>query len=61
VTSLTKERKYTAFWGAFLTATVMLSVDKLTGGEWVGFVSTVYGLYMAGNFGEHYNDRKAAT
>lgn len=46
---LTSQRKYTAFWAAFLMASIMLAFNKLTGGEWVTFVSLVYGTYMAGN------------
>ena len=55
---LTAERKYTAFWGAFLMASVMLAVERLTGGEWVTFVSLVYGAYITGNIGEYYNEAR---
>lgn len=57
--SLTEERKYAAFWAAFLMASLMLSLDKLAGAEWVTFVSLVYTTYVAGNQVDKYQQRKA--
>jgi len=51
---LRRERKYKAFWGVFLFACVALFFDKLTGDHWVDTVIFIFGLYMAGNVGEHY-------
>lgn len=56
--NLDKQRKYTAFWAAFLTASLMLAVDKLTGAQWVEFNMYVFGLFMLGNVGEHWTKRK---
>lgn len=52
-----RDRKYKAFWGVFLFSASALMLGKLTGTEWITFAGTVYGLYMAGNVGEHYTKR----
>lgn len=49
---LRRNRKYTVFWGVLITATVLSLVGKLTH-EYVTLISSVFGLYMAGNVGEH--------
>ena len=54
---LRRDRKYTAFWGVFLVATVALFVDKINGDNYVNIVWTVFGLFMAGNVGEHWTRR----
>jgi uncharacterized membrane protein YjjP (DUF1212 family) len=51
---LRKERKYKAFWGVFLFACVALFFERLNGDQWVDTVIFIFGLYMAGNVGEHY-------
>lgn len=51
---LRRDRKYKAFWAAFLTSTVALFWKKLTGDQWVDFNTVVFGLYMVGNVGEHW-------
>lgn len=56
---LRRNRKYKAFWAAFLTSTVALFWNKLTGAQWVEFNTIVFGLYMVGNVGEHWTKRKA--
>lgn len=56
--TLRRERKYTTFWGVFLFASVALFFDKLNGDQWVELLIFIFGLYMAGNVGEHYT-RKA--
>lgn len=55
---LRRDRKYKAFWGVFLMASVALFFDKLNGDQWVEILIFVFGLYMAGNVGEHYTERK---
>lgn len=50
-------RKYMAFWGVLLLSSILAAFDKLTGTEWVNVVMPVFGLFMAGNVGEHYNNR----
>ena len=47
-------RKYIAFWGVLLLSSFLTAFDKLTGAEWVNLVMPVFGLFMAGNVGEHY-------
>ena len=54
---LKAQRKYVAFWGVLLLSTILTAFDKLTGDEWVSVVMPVFGLFMAGNYGEHYNKR----
>lgn len=53
---LRRDRKYKAFWGVFLMATFLGVVDKLST-EYVTLITAVYGLYMAGNVGEHWTKR----
>lgn len=47
-------RKYYAFWGVFLMASAALFFDKLNGDQFVALVWPVFGLFMAGNVGEHW-------
>ena len=53
---LQKNRKYKAFWGVFLMATLLAVLGKLTS-EWVTVMGTTYGLFMAGNVGEHWTNK----
>ncbi len=46
---LRQNRKYKAFLLAFLTASIMLAFDKLTGTEWVTFCGAVYATYAVAN------------
>ena len=55
---LRRDRKYKAFWGVFLFSSVALVIDKLSGDQWVEFMIFVFGLYMAGNVGEHYTRKE---
>ena len=55
---LRRDRKYKAFWAVFLMASVALFFDKLTGTEYVSLVWPVFGLFMAGNVGEHWTKKK---
>jgi len=48
-----RDRKYKAFWGVFLFSCVALFFSKISGAEWVNFNIFAFGLYMAGNVGEH--------
>ena len=54
---LRRDRKYKAFWGVFLMSSVMVFVDKLSGAEYVQLLTFVFGLYMAGNVGEHWTKK----
>ena len=49
-----RDRKYKAWWAAFLLSSVMAFWSKLSGGEWVEFNIYAFGLYMMGNVGEHF-------
>jgi hypothetical protein len=55
---LRRNRKYTAFWGVFLMASAALFFDKLTGAEFANLVWPVFGLYMGGNVGARWTDRR---
>jgi len=54
---LSRNRKYTAFWAAFLAITVALFCGKLTGELYVDILWPVFGLYMAGNVGARYTHK----
>jgi hypothetical protein len=54
---LRRDRKFKAFWAVFLMASVMAFLDKLNGVQYVDLVTFVFGLYMAGNVGEHWTKR----
>ena len=58
VDKLRRDRKYKAFWGVFLMASVGLFFDKLNGSEYANLVWPVFGLYMAGNVGHQWKERK---
>jgi len=51
---LRRDRKYKAFWAVFLMTSVMAFWDKLSGAEYVQLLTFAFGLYMAGNVGEHW-------
>jgi hypothetical protein len=55
---LRRNRKYKAFWGLFLMASVMVFADKLAGDQYVNLMTFVFGLFMAGNVGEHLAKKK---
>lgn len=55
---LRRNRKYTAFWAVFLMASAALFADKLTGQLYVDLIWPVFGLFMAGNVGEHWTNKK---
>lgn len=55
---LRRDRKYKAFWGVFLMTSVALFFDKLNGDQFVDLVWPVFGLFMAGNVGEHWTKNK---
>lgn len=57
-TRLRRDRKYKAFWAVFLMASVALFFDKLTGSEYANLVWPVFGLFMGGNVGAHWTERK---
>lgn len=57
---LRRERKYTAFWGVFLMASVALFFDKLTGAEFANLAWPIFGLYMGGNVGQTWSERRNA-
>ena len=46
-------RKYLAFWVAFGTTICLLLAGKINGDEYVEMQVVIFGLYMAGNVGEH--------
>ena len=48
-----RDRKYKTFWAVFLSSAVLLVFDKLNGAEYVQVLIFTFGLYMAGNVGEH--------
>lgn len=50
---LRRERKYKAFWAMFLVITGLLTWNKLNGDQYVELMIFTFGLYMAGNVGEH--------
>ncbi len=50
-----RDRKYKAFWAVFLLTCIALFFDKLNGEQWVDTTIFVFGLYMAGNVGEHFS------
>ena len=54
---LRRDRKYKSFWAVFLMASAMTFLDKLTGAEYVQLLTFVFGLYMAGNVGEHWTKK----
>lgn len=56
--SLRRDRKYKAYWGAFLMASVALFWGKLTGDQYVNLTIFTFGLYMGGNVGEHWTRTK---
>ena len=56
---LRRDRKYKAFWAVFLMASAALFWDKLDGYQYVNLIWPVFGLFMAGNVGEHWTQAKA--
>ena len=46
-------RKYIAFWVAFASSFALLLTGKLDGDQYVDIQVVIFGLYMAGNVGEH--------
>ena len=54
---LRRDRKYKAFWAVFLMASTMTFFDKLNGAQYVDLIIFVFGLFMAGNVGEHWTRR----
>lgn len=55
---LTEQRKYTAFWAAFLMSSFMLVIDRISGDAWTDFMVFLFGLYMAGNVGARWAGRE---
>lgn len=55
---LRRDRKYKSFWAVFLMAAVMTFWGKLNGDQFVELLTFVFGLYMAGNVGEHWTKVK---
>lgn len=55
---LRRDRKYKAFWAVFLMGSTALFWDKLSGDQYVNLVWPVFGLFMAGNVGEHWTRQK---
>ena len=53
-----RDRKYRAFWAAFLSAVILVAFDKLNGDQFVELLTYVFGLYMVGNVGEHWTKAK---
>lgn len=56
--TLRRDRKYKAYWGTFLLASVALFWDKLSGDQYVNLIIFIYGLYVGGNVGEHWTTTK---
>lgn len=54
---LRRDRKYKAFWAVFLMASTMTFFGKLNGAQYVDLIIFVFGLFMAGNVGEHWTRR----
>ena len=54
---LRRDRKYKTFWGLFLMSSILIGFDKLSGAQYVELMTFVFGLYMAGNVGEHWTKR----
>ena len=50
---LRRDRKYKTFGAMFTLSAIFLYFDKLTGSQYVEIMVFVFGLYMAGNVGEH--------
>jgi len=49
-------RKFLIASTSLIFGSLFLSLDKLTGGEWVMLVAAILGLYGAGNVMEKKND-----
>lgn len=54
---LVGKRKFIVWWAVFLSACTFLGWSKLTGDQFTDLVTMAFGLYMAGNVGEHLADR----
>jgi len=54
---ITRDRKYKVFWAVFLVELALTIWGKLDGDQFVELTSVVFGLYMAGNVGEHWTRR----
>ena len=56
--TIRRDRKYKAYWAVFLSNIVLLVWGKLTSDNYVELLIFTFGLYMAGNVGEHIANRK---
>lgn len=52
-----KSRKLLIVSILFVVATVFLATSFLTGAQWIDFIKWLFGLYVAGNVGEHYSKK----
>lgn len=52
-----KSRKLYAAIVVFIVASICLYFDKATFDQWSDFIKWVFGLYAAGNVGEHISDK----
>ena len=48
-----RNRKFKAFLLVFLMITVLLAFNRLSGEQYTEMAKWVFGLFMAGNVGEH--------
>lgn len=53
-----KSRKLLCATICFVVATSLLALDHATFTEWGDFVKWIFGLYAAGNVGEHIAEKK---
>lgn len=53
-----KSRKLLCACVCFLFATVALTMNAATFQEWADFIKWVFGIYAAGNVGEHITDKE---
>jgi hypothetical protein len=54
---LVGKRKFIVWWAVFLSSCGFLAWGKLSGELYADLVMAAFGLYMAGNVGEHWTKR----
>jgi hypothetical protein len=55
---LRRARKYKIYWAAFLSNIVLLVWKLISADNFVDLQIFTFGLYMAGNVGEHFSRKK---
>jgi len=51
-------RKATLYFVSMIILTVALFLGKITGSEWINGNSVLFGLFVVGNVGEHFSEKK---